>query len=95
VTRINRKQIRLAALELNRATRCTSVEFLDGNGKLVKRADWKVPWPALLDQLRQQAPFGVCFEASCGYGFLYEQVSAAAQQAKRRSQGFRPRTPAA
>jgi hypothetical protein len=32
--------------------RSTSVEILDCNGKLVKRAEWKLPWPQLADQLR-------------------------------------------
>ena len=64
--------------------RSTSVEILDCNGKLVKRAEWKLPWPQLAQQLRQQAPapFAVCFEASCGYGYLYEQFSSVAQQVK-------------
>src|SRR5277367_447616 len=64
--------------------RSTSVEILDCNGKLVKRAEWRVPWPQLADQLRQYAPapFAVCFEASCGYGYLYEQFTAVAQQVK-------------
>ena len=64
--------------------RSTSVEILDCNGKLVKRAEWKLPWPQLADQLKKDAPapFAVCFEASCGYGFLYEEFSKVAQQVK-------------
>jgi transposase InsO family protein len=64
--------------------RSTSMEILDCNGKLVKRAEWKLPWPQLADQLKKDAPapFAVCFEASCGYGYLYEQFSAVAQQVK-------------
>jgi hypothetical protein len=60
------------------------VEILDCNGKLVKRAEWKLPWPQLADQLKKEAPapFGVCFEASCGYGFLFEEFSKVAQQVK-------------
>jgi transposase len=64
--------------------RSTSAEILDCNGKLVKRTEWKLPWPQLADQLKKEtpAPFAVCFEASCGYGFLYEQFSSVAQQVK-------------
>jgi hypothetical protein len=50
--------------------RSTSMEILDCNGKLVKRGEWKLPWPQLADQLKKDAPapFAICFEASCGYG---------------------------
>ena len=36
--------------------RSTSVEILDCNGKLVKRAEWKLPWPQLADQLKKDTP---------------------------------------
>lgn len=64
--------------------RSTSVEILDCNGKLVKRGEWKLPWPQLADQLEKDAPapFAVCFEASCGYGFLFEEFSKVAQMVK-------------
>jgi hypothetical protein len=64
--------------------RSTSVEILDCNGKLVKRAEWKLPWPQLADQLKKEAPapFAVCFEASCGYGYLFEEFSKVAQMVK-------------
>ncbi len=29
--------------------RSTSMEILDCNGKLVKRAEWKLPWPQLAE----------------------------------------------
>ena len=64
--------------------RSTSVEILDRNGKLVKRGEWKVPWPQLAEQLRREAigPLAVCLEASCGYGYLYDPFAAVAQQVK-------------
>jgi predicted NBD/HSP70 family sugar kinase len=34
--------------------RSTHVEIFDYNGRLVKRAEWKLPWPQLADQLRQR-----------------------------------------
>ena len=57
--------------------RSTSVEILDCNGKLVKRSEWKLPRPQLADQLKKDtpAPFAVCFEASCGYGYLFEEFA--------------------
>jgi hypothetical protein len=50
--------------------RSTWVEILDCNGKLVKRAEWKLPWPQLADQLKKDAPapFGVCFGKQNGGG---------------------------
>jgi transposase len=64
--------------------RSTSVEILDCNGKLVKRGEWKLPWPQLADQLKKDAPspFAVCYEASCGYGYLFEEFSKVAQMVK-------------
>ena len=66
--------------------RSTHVEILDCNGKLVKRAEWKLPWPQLADQLKKDAPapFAVCFEASCGYGFLCLKSSAKSRRWSRR-----------
>jgi hypothetical protein len=39
-------------------------------------------WPQLADQLKKdaQGPFAVCYEASRGYGFLYEEFSKVARQ---------------
>jgi hypothetical protein len=34
--------------------RSTSMEILDCNGKLVKRGEWKLPWPQLADQLHKE-----------------------------------------
>lgn len=64
--------------------RSTSVEILDCNGKLFKRTEWKLPWSMLAKQLADQtpAPFAVCYEASCGYGYLHEQFAAVAATVK-------------
>jgi len=59
----------------------TSVEILDCNGKGVKRLEVRGRWPALLEELRKAPrPFAVCYEASCGYGYLYEELSKLAQR---------------
>jgi transposase len=61
----------------------TSVEILDCNGKLFKRTEVKGRWPLLIEELRKiPGPFAVCYEASCGYGHLYEQLAPLAQQIK-------------
>ncbi len=54
----------------------SSVEILDCNGKLFKRFEVKGRWPVLMEELAKvPKPFAVCYEASCGYGHLFEQFS--------------------
>ena len=62
----------------------TSAEILDCNGKRFKRLELKCPWPELGPRLAREvpAPFAVCYEASCGYGYLHEQFSKVADQVK-------------
>ena len=62
----------------------TSAEILDCNGKRFKRLELKCPWPELGLRLAREVPrpFAVCYEASCGYGYLYEQFSKVAEQVK-------------
>jgi transposase len=54
-----------------------SLEILNEQGKLFKREQVMGPWPKLLEVIDQKVPrpFAICFEASCGYGYLYEQLS--------------------
>ena len=60
--------------------RRSSVCILDGHGKVVKEFCVKGNWAELLKQMeRVPRPFGVCYEASCGYGHLHEKFSALAQ----------------
>lgn len=59
----------------------SSICILDENGKVVK--EMKIPgrWPRLFNQLAKiNHPFAICYEASCGYGHLYDRL---AQIAKR------------
>ena len=56
--------------------RRSSLEILDPNGKRVNRLEVRGPWPKLIEQVgRLPRPFSICFEASCGYGHLYEQLA--------------------
>jgi transposase len=59
----------------------SSVCILDGCGKVVKQMEVRGEWPVLLDRIAKEVPrpFAVCFEASCGYGYLHERLSAMAQ----------------
>ncbi|HEY9289593.1 MAG TPA: IS110 family transposase [Candidatus Dormibacteraeota bacterium] len=61
----------------------SSIEILDCNGKLFKRTEVKGRWPLLIEELKKAPkPFAICYEASCGYGHLYEQFSKLAQEVK-------------
>jgi transposase len=61
----------------------SSIEILDANGKTVKRFEVKGNWSVLSDRMAQlPKPFSVCYEASCGYGYLHEQFSRYAQTVK-------------
>lgn len=57
--------------------RTTSVCILDGNGKRVKHMTIKGNWHHLMSVLKKEVPKSstVCFEASCGYGWLHEELS--------------------
>ena len=61
----------------------SSVEILDCNGKLFKRQEVKGRWPVLVEELAKvPKPFAVCYEASCGYGHLFEQFSKLSDRVK-------------
>jgi transposase len=57
--------------------RRSSICILDGAGKAVKQVEVRGGWPALLERVAAEAPrpFSVCFEASCGYGYLHGRLS--------------------
>src|SRR3954469_10351177 len=60
----------------------SSLCILDSCGKVVKRLEVKGPWPKLLERVAAEVPrpFSVCFEASCGDGYLHERLSALARR---------------
>jgi transposase len=55
----------------------SSLCILDSHGKIVKRHEIKGHWPALLQAVAQETPrpFAVCYEASCGYGYLHDKLA--------------------
>jgi transposase len=60
----------------NRSSMC----ILDHDGKVVKEELIKGRWASVLERLRSiEGPWSVCYEASCGYGYLYERLSPMAQ----------------
>ena len=53
----------------------TTICILDENGRRVKRETIRNDWSKVLEYCRQiERPFAVCFEASCGYGYLYDAI---------------------
>ncbi len=55
----------------------SSLAILDENGAAFKRIEVKGPWPKLIDTIAREVPrpFRICYEASCGYGYLHDQFS--------------------
>jgi transposase len=54
----------------------SSLCILDENGKHHKHLEVRGPWPMLLETLDTlPRPFAVCFEASCGYGYLHDELA--------------------
>jgi transposase len=53
----------------------SSLCILNSSGGTVNEIQLKGPRSAVVDRLRSLGePFSVCYEASCGYGHLYEQL---------------------
>ena len=50
--------------------------ILNGNGREIKCETIRGHWPKLLDRLATiKEPWTVCFEATCGYGYLHRELS--------------------
>jgi len=46
---------------------------LEENGREVECETIRGHWPQLLDRLKRiEGPWRICFEATCGYGYLYQ-----------------------
>jgi transposase len=54
----------------------SSMCILDSAGKQVKRREVKGSWAKVVEAVAQvPGPFSICYEASCGYGYLYEKLA--------------------
>ena len=61
--------------------RQTTICILDENGRRVKMMNVRGPWQKVLEELgRIEGAWAVCYEASCGYGWLYERLKRMAQK---------------
>jgi transposase len=59
----------------------SSLCILDAMGCQVKAMTIRGPWPKMIEAVRQiESPFAICYEASCGYGYLHDQLSRIAQR---------------
>lgn len=55
--------------------------ILNSDGKLVKSVTVRGPWPKVIESLKGiKGPMAICYEASCGYGHLYDQLRQIAQR---------------
>jgi hypothetical protein len=54
----------------------SSICILDRDGRQVKRLEVKGSWARVVDAVAHvPGPFSACYEASCGYGYLYEKLA--------------------
>lgn len=54
----------------------SSICILDENGRRVKQMTINKHWHKVLEEIgRIDKPFAICFEASCGYGHLHDDLS--------------------
>jgi len=61
--------------------RQTTICILDENGRRVKLMTVRGPWEKVLSKLRRiEGRWQACFEASCGYGWLYERLKTMAEK---------------
>jgi transposase len=59
----------------------SKLAFRNDDGKELSTETVRGPWDQVLARLRRlDEPFQVCYEASCGYGALYDRLSAVAQR---------------
>src|SRR5215204_3166156 len=76
-----RKEACMYYVGLDLGLRNSSLHILDPNGKLFKAREVRGHWDKVVEEVgRLPRPLKVCFEASCGYGHLYDQLSPLAQQ---------------
>ena len=55
--------------------RTTTLCILDSNGRHFKSRTIRGPWQHVIAALREvDKPLSICFEASCGYGCLYDEL---------------------
>lgn len=61
--------------------RSSTLCILDENGKRVKQQQVRGSWQKVMEFLGQLGhPFAICYEASCGYGALYDRLSRLAKR---------------
>ena len=71
----------MLTIGLDTHLRTFSLHILDGQGNTVKSVTRRGDWRVLLEELgRIEQPFRIVYEASCGYGHLYEKLRGVARR---------------
>jgi len=53
----------------------SSLCILNNGGQVVNRREVRGSWPKVMEAMKSiDQPFSLCYEASCGYGTLYDQI---------------------
>jgi len=61
--------------------RMSTICILNQNGQKIKQETIRGGWPKLLARMAElDRPFAVCFEASCGYGYLFDRLTKLARR---------------
>ena len=61
--------------------RQSTICVLDSHGKKLSTQTVRADWSKVLEELAKiRKPFSVCFEASSGYGFLFEKLQVMARR---------------
>jgi transposase len=56
--------------------KCSSIAILNDDGKVFKQMEVKGGWGVMLGRVAMlPRPMAICYEASCGYGYLHEKFS--------------------
>jgi hypothetical protein len=62
----------------------SSICILDRDGRQVKRLEVKGSWAQVVEAVAGvPGPFSICYEASCGYGHLYEKLTRGEQDRRK------------
>src|SRR4029079_5659052 len=71
---ISKKEACMWSVGLDVHQRMSCICILDENGKTIKEVEIIGGWTALIAALGKiKERFAICYEASCGYGYLHDQ----------------------
>src|SRR5689334_12055954 len=78
---IFRKEACMWTVGLDVHQRMSCICILDENGKVIKEQKIVASWASVIQELQKiKERFAICYEASCGYGYLHDQLRRLAQR---------------